>query len=68
MKINGQEYEVINPYNRIDPEQWDDAFAMVNCLQVGECMGYFNGTYVYRDKSGDLWQCYKDNTENCWLI
>lgn len=66
--IRGEEYSIIDPYDRIDPEEWDDSFAMINCLKRGECMSFYNGTWCYRDINGKIWQCYKDDQENYWSI
>lgn len=68
IEINGDEYVLVDPYDRIDPEEWDDSFAMINCLKKGECMSYYNGTWCYRDINGKIWQCYKDDQENYWSI
>lgn len=66
--INDEEYSIIDPYDRLDTEDWDDSFAMIGCLRPGECMGFYNKTWCYRDMNGKVWQCYKDDMENCWRV
>ena len=51
------------------PESWDgDNYDYISELAKGEAMMAWNHTYIYRDMNGEVWQCYRDDINNCWRI
>ena len=63
---DGEDYRIVE----IEfPESWDgDNYDYISELAEGEAIMYWNHTYLYRDLNGEVWQCYRDDVDNCWRI
>lgn len=63
---DGEDYRIVE----IEfPESWDgDNYDYISELAEGEAIMYWNRTYLYRDSNGEVWQCYRDDVDNCWRI
>jgi len=62
--IKGKDFEIVS----IDIPNWSgDVYDMIDKLKNGQAFKYRNYTYIFKDK-GRVYQCYRDDTNNCWEI
>lgn len=62
--IKGKDFEIVS----IDIPNWTgDVYDMIDKLKNGQAFKYRNYTYIFKD-NGRVYQCYRDDTNNCWEI